>query len=62
LPRGETALHLLPDEAECAEALIELLLAHGVDPESKNEAGQTPAEQLESLGLDQIADQLSAAR
>lgn len=42
--------------------LITLLLAHGADPDATNEAGQTPAERLDELGADEIADLLDAMR
>ncbi|HEY4102465.1 MAG TPA: ankyrin repeat domain-containing protein [Polyangiaceae bacterium] len=59
-PTGSTPLHLLPEDVDIAETLIDLLLAHGADPNAKNEAGQTPRESLEANGRDEIADRLEA--
>jgi ankyrin repeat protein len=50
----------LPEDVDIAETLIDLLLAHGADPNAKNEAGQTPRESLEANGRDEIADRLEA--
>lgn len=61
-PSGDSALHELPEDVERATELITLLLAAGADPELKNDGGQTPAEKLEALGLDEVADALDAAR
>jgi ankyrin repeat protein len=60
-PSGDGALHALPEDAALAEALIELLLRHGADPDAPNEAGQTAAQTLVGRGLDPIADLLDAA-
>jgi ankyrin repeat protein len=60
-PRANTALHLLPEDPVAAEALAQLLLGAGADPEARNEDGLTPAERLEERGLDEVADLLSAA-
>jgi ankyrin repeat protein len=59
-PSGDTALHALPADVERADALIALLLAHGADPLTRNDAGQTPGEKLDGRGLDEIADLLAA--
>ena len=61
-PTGEGPLHDVCADLERAEPLIELLLAHGADPELRNDAGQTPAERLEALGADDVADVLEALR
>ncbi|HEX3773829.1 MAG TPA: ankyrin repeat domain-containing protein [Polyangiaceae bacterium] len=59
-PVGSTPLHLLPEDVDLAEELIDLLLAHGADSNAKNDAGQTPREALEANGHDEIADRLDA--
>ena len=59
-PSGATALHLLPEDADIADQLIELLLRHGADPAAKNDAGQTPVQALESNGRDEVADRLDS--
>jgi ankyrin repeat protein len=58
-PWGDTPLHRLPADAERAEPLIALLLAHGADPAARNDAGQTAGEKLDARGLDEIADLLA---
>ncbi len=58
---GDTPLHRLPDELERAEPMLELLLAHGADPQAKNEHGKTPPEVLEERGRDDLCDLLEAA-
>lgn len=55
-PSGNGPLHEISDDFERAAELIELLLRAGADPTARNAAGQTPAERLEALGLDEIAD------
>jgi len=57
-PRGATALHLLPDDPELARALVELLLAHGIDTTAVDRDGRTAAASLEAEGLDELADLL----
>jgi uncharacterized protein len=60
-PAGDTALHRLPADAERAQELIELVLAHGADAAATNAAGQTAIAKLEAAGNDDIADLLDAA-
>jgi ankyrin repeat protein len=60
-PRGNSALHLLPEDPVAAGALTLLLLDAGADPRARNEDGKTPAERLEERGLDEIADLVSGA-
>jgi ankyrin repeat protein len=60
-PSGNTPLHELVHEYDAASELITLLLANGADPRALNDAGQTPAQRLEALGLDEIADVLEAS-
>jgi ankyrin repeat protein len=57
-PDGATALYLLPEDPELARALIELLLAHGIDVTAVDREGQTAAASLEADGLDEIADMI----
>jgi ankyrin repeat protein len=59
-PRGNTALHLLPEDPALARALAHLLLAAGADAAATNEKGQTPKERLVERGLDEVADLLPA--
>ena len=59
-PSGSTPLHFLPEDPDIADRLIDLLLAHGADPEAKNDSGQTPAQALEAKGQDEIADRLES--
>ncbi|HKP57698.1 MAG TPA: ankyrin repeat domain-containing protein [Polyangiales bacterium] len=59
-PNGDTALHELPDELDAAVEVVSLLLAHGADPQARNQAGQTPAEKLEARGLPEHADLIEA--
>jgi ankyrin repeat protein len=61
-PRGNTALHLLPEDPVAAAALAQLLLDAGADPQARNEDGKTPAERLEERGLDEIADLVNRLR
>jgi hypothetical protein len=51
-------VHGLVPEPSVAEPLIALLLLHGADPEQRNAAGLTPAQQLEQRGADEVADLL----
>jgi ankyrin repeat protein len=60
-PSGNGPLHELTDDFARASELIALLLASGADPNVKNQAGETPAQRLESLGLEEIADLLEAS-
>ncbi len=57
-PKGSTPLHLLPEDTDAAETLIDLLLAHGADLDAKNDSGQTPRAALEANGRDDLADLL----
>lgn len=57
-PDGATALHLLPEDPDVAAPLVELLLAHGLDPHALDRDGRTPAARLEARGLDELADLL----
>ena len=59
-PSGSTPLHFLPEDADIAEQLMDLLLRHGADPQAKNDAGQTPAQALEANGRDEAADRLES--
>jgi len=60
-PRGNGPLHLLCADPELGEPLVDLLLAHGADPEARNDEGETPAERLDRAGADEVADLLRAA-
>ncbi len=57
-PDGATPLHLLPEDPELARALIELLLAHGIDVTAIDREGRTAAARLEAQGLDELADMI----
>jgi uncharacterized protein len=59
-PGRATALHYLPEDPELARALVELLLAHGIDTSAIDDDGKTAAEHLEASGLDDIADMISS--
>ncbi|MDJ0869319.1 MAG: hypothetical protein QNK03_24660 [Myxococcota bacterium] len=61
-PEGNGPLHELPEDPSLAEPLIALLLAHGADPELVNHAGRTPAQHLDALGCDEVADLLESMR
>ena len=61
-PAGNGPLHELSGDASLAEPLVALLLAHGADPDATNAAGQTPAQRLDALGADEVADLLEALR
>ena len=50
----------MPEDPDRADELMALLLAHGADPDAKNDAGQTPAEFLEANGRDELSDRLEA--
>ncbi len=58
-PEGNTALHQLNADIDLAEPLLVLLLAHGANPDLRNNAGKTPGQQLEEDGADQVADLLA---
>jgi ankyrin repeat protein len=49
---GDTLLHLLPDDADAARRIVEILLARGADPTAKNAAGLTPAQKLDADGVE----------
>ena len=57
-PWGDTVLHVLPEDPECAQSLVGLLLAHGADPKATNDDGKTAAQKLDAAGLDPIAELL----
>lgn len=57
---GNTPLHALPRDPETAKPILRLLLDHGADPLAKNDAGKTPAEHLDELGRDVVADLLES--
>jgi ankyrin repeat protein len=60
---ANTALFHLPENSEeLAIEIAELLLAHGADPDLKNDKGLTAAEQAEQNGMDALADFLRQAR
>ncbi len=59
-PTGNGPLHELPDDPDLAGSLIDLLLAHGADPDLENAAGQTPAERLDAMGSDEVARLLAS--
>lgn len=65
-PKGNTALHVIsqakqddPDIDACI-ATIELLLKYGADPRALNHVGDTPAQGYRRLGMDEVADYMSA--
>jgi ankyrin repeat protein len=60
-PSGNGPLHELTSDLDRAKALIPLLLSYGADANALNQAGQTPAQRLTELGLDEIADALDDA-
>lgn len=60
-PGGNTPLHELPGDPECAERLVALLLEHGADPAAVNDQGRTAAQTLESRGRDVVADLLESS-
>jgi len=60
-PSGNGPLHELTDDFDRASELIALLLAHGADTSATNQAGETPAQRLKSLGLDEIAELLETS-
>jgi ankyrin repeat protein len=59
-PSGNGPLHELTDDVERGSQLIALLLKAGADPMARNDAGQTPGERLDALGLDELAALLEA--
>jgi ankyrin repeat protein len=61
-PEGSGPLHELTNDPSLAEPLIALLLAHGADPDAKDDHGRTPVEALEERGGDEVADMLDAMR
>lgn len=58
---GEPALFCLPDDAQRAVEVAELLLSFGADPGFRNPLGQTPAEAARRRGLDDAAAVLEEA-
>jgi ankyrin repeat protein len=52
---GEPALFCLPDDADQAVEIAELLLSFGADPTFRNPLGQTPAQAARRRGLDDAA-------
>lgn len=54
--RNPTPLFCLPDDADAAEQVAQLLLAHGANPRQRNAAGQTAAAAARQRGLDEAAD------
>jgi ankyrin repeat protein len=58
---GSTALFWLPDEDNKALAVIEVLLAHGADPQVRNENGLSAADIADRRGLGRAAQVLREA-
>ncbi len=57
---GDTPLHVLPDhDEELALEVALLLLASGADPERRNGAGRTPADEARARGHDDVAELLA---
>jgi hypothetical protein len=63
-PMGNTPLHVvgvpLAEDLDvaAAQAMIQLLLQYGADPQAKNKEGLTPREMQRKLGNDEVADLL----
>ena len=58
---GHTALWWLPDEEDAALALVDLLLAAGVDPSARDREGRTAADQARRRGMLAVAARLEEA-
>lgn len=61
-PNGHTPLLSLPDDEEAAAEAVEILLAHGADPNIKNPEGNLPDQVALKRGLDEAAGLIRAAR
>lgn len=49
----------LPDDEARAIELVDLFLAHGADPTTRNQQGMTAAECARKRGLDDVAELLT---
>ncbi len=61
LPNGETLLMRLPEDEEKAVEVVQLLLAHGADPNARNGQGMTAAQLALRRGLNDAAKLLGGA-
>ena len=65
-PKGNTALHVVSQakqddpDLDASIATIELLLKYGADPKALNNEGKTPAQWYRQLGMDEVADYMTA--
>ena len=57
-PHGTTLLWHLPDDENVALEVVELLLAHGVDPAATMDDGTTAADSARALGLNRVVQRL----
>ena len=60
-PNGITPLMCLPDEEAKAIEMVELFLAHGADPQKRNDDGKTATDLASERGLEEAAELLAAA-
>jgi ankyrin repeat protein len=65
-PKGNTVLHVVSQAKQndpdfnATVATIELLLKYGADPQALNNDGKTPAQWYLQLGMDEVADYMTA--
>jgi hypothetical protein len=57
-PHGATLLWHLPDDENVALEVVELLLAHGVDPAATMDDGTTAADSARAIGLTRVVQRL----
>lgn len=66
IPKGNNALHVVSQakqddpDLDASIATIDLLLKYGTDPTALNHAGKTPAQWYRHLGMDELADYMTA--
>jgi ankyrin repeat protein len=60
-PNGYTPLMRLPDEESKAVEIVELFLAHGADPNKRNDDGKTAVDLAGERGLEEAAELLAGA-
>ena len=58
-PHGTTPVWFLPNDERLALEVVELLLAHGVDPSAKMDDGTTAADSARALGFEKVAKRLA---
>jgi len=60
-PNGDTVLHMLPDDEDCALEVAELLLRRGADPWATNAKGENAVQAARLKGMEDVAEAMEGS-